>query len=130
MPAVNRYFGMGRLTKDPDVKYSPKGDCICHFSIAINRVYTTATGEKKERVTFIDCEAFRKQAEVIGEHFKKGKMIFIEGWLENDNWEHNGEKRSRIYCRVDNFQFLEPRDLQADQEKPVEEKNPDGTYKF
>ena len=112
MPNLNKVMLMGNLTRDPEMKYTPKGTAIANFGIAVNRTYTPEGGEKREEVTFIDLEAFGRTAEVIGEYFKKGRPIFIEGRLKLDQWDDKttGKKMSKLRVVVDSFEFLGSRE--------------------
>jgi len=112
MPNLNKVMLMGNLTRDPEIKYTPKGTAIANFGIAVNRTYTPEGGEKREEVTFIDLEAFGRTAEVIGEYFKKGRPIFIEGRLKLDQWDDKttGKKMSKLRVVVDSFEFLASRE--------------------
>ena len=112
MPNLNKVMLMGNLTRDPEIKYTPKGTAIANFGIAINRVFTPEGGEKREEVTFIDLEAWGRTAEVIGEYFKKGKPIFIEGRLKLDSWDDKttGKKMSKLRVVVESFEFLGSRE--------------------
>ena len=112
MPNLNKVMLMGNLTRDPEIKYTPKGTAIANFGIAINRTYTPEGGEKREEVTFIDLEAFGRTAEVIGEYFKKGRPIFIEGRLKLDQWDDKttGKKQSKLRVVVESFEFLASRE--------------------
>ena len=112
MPNLNKVMLMGNLTRDPEIKYTPKGTAIANFGLAVNRNYTTEGGEKREEVTFIDLEAFGRTAEVIGEYFKKGRPIFIEGRLKLDTWDdkQSGQKKSKLRVIVDSFEFLGSRE--------------------
>ncbi|MEO6741648.1 MAG: single-stranded DNA-binding protein [Chthoniobacteraceae bacterium] len=112
MPNLNKVMLMGNLTRDPEIKYTPKGTAIANFGIAVNRTYTPEGGEKREEVTFIDLEAFGRTAEVIGEYFKKGRPIFIEGRLKLDQWDDktSGKKMSKLRVVVDSFEFLGSRE--------------------
>ena len=108
MPNLNKVMLMGNLTRDPEMKYTPKGTAIANFGIAVNRNYSTEGGEKREEVTFIDLEAFGRTAEIIGEYFKKGRPIYVEGRLKLDTWDDkaSGQKRSKLRVVVDSFEFL------------------------
>ena len=112
MPNLNKVMLMGNLTRDPEIKYTPKGTAIANFGIAVNRTYTPEGGERREEVTFIDLEAFGRTAEVIGEYFKKGRPIFIEGRLKLDQWDDKttGKKMSKLRVVVDSFEFLGSRE--------------------
>jgi single-strand DNA-binding protein len=108
MPSFNRVTLMGNLTRDPEVRDLPSGTTLCEFGLACNRHFKTANGEDREEVTFIDCTAFGKQAEVIGQYVQKGRPLFVEGRLKYDQWDdkNGGGKRSKLSVVVDNFQFL------------------------
>jgi len=108
MPNLNKVMLMGNLTRDPEIKYTPKGTAIANFGIAINRVFTPEGGEKREEVTFIDLEAWGRTAEVIGEYFKKGRPIYVEGRLKLDQWDDKttGKKMSKLRVVVESFEFL------------------------
>ena len=112
MPNLNKVMLMGNLTRDPEIKYTPKGTAIANFGIAVNRTYTHEGGEKREEVTFIDLEAFGRTAEIIGEYFKKGRPIFIEGRLKLDQWDDKttGKKMSKLRVVVESFEFLGSRE--------------------
>ena len=112
MPNLNKVMLMGNLTRDPEIKYTPKGTAIAAFTIATNRKYTLETGEKREEVTFVDVEAYGKQAEVIGEYVKKGRPIYAEGRLKMDQWDDKatGQKRSKMKVVLEAFEFLGTRE--------------------
>jgi single-strand DNA-binding protein len=134
MPNLNKVMLMGTLTRDPEVKYTPKGTAICQIGLAINRNYTTDSGEKREDVTFVDCESFGKSAETIGEYCKKGRPLYVEGRLKLDTWDdkQSGQKRSKLKVIIDAFQFLGGKREDADdtprqparQEKPAQRPKP------
>lgn len=107
---LNRVTLIGRLVKDPELKYLQSGTAIANFTIASNRVYNTANGEKKEDVSYFDCLAWGKQGEIIVEYCKKGKRIAVEGRLQQNRWEDpDGKKRSKIEIVSENVQFLDGR---------------------
>lgn len=112
MPNLNKVMLMGNLTRDPEIKYTPKGTAIAVFGLATNRSYTLENGEKREEVTFVDCEAYARLAEVIGEYCKKGKPLFVEGRLKLDTWDDktSGQKRSKMKVIVEVMQLLGSRD--------------------
>jgi len=112
MPNLNKVMLMGNLTRDPEIKYTPKGTAIAQIGLAVNRNYTLENGEKREEVTFIDIEAYGRQAEVIGEYCKKGRPLYVEGRLKLDTWDDkaSGQKRSKLKVILDGFQFLGSRD--------------------
>ena len=100
---------MGRLTRDPEVKYTSGGTAIAKLSMAVNRNWTNKEGQKQEDTTFVDVDAFGRQAEVIGQYIKKGNPIFIEGNLRLDQWDdkQTGEKRSKLKVVLDRFEFID-----------------------
>jgi single-strand DNA-binding protein len=109
MASFNKVILVGNLTRDPELRYTPKGTAIAKIGLATNRRWTTETGEQREEVTFIDVEAFGKQAETIGNYFKKGRPILVEGRLKLDQWDdkQTGQKRSRLGVVLEAFQFLD-----------------------
>lgn len=101
---------MGNLTRDPEIRATPKGTSVCSFSLALNRRYKTEGGEDRDETTFVDIEAYGKQAELIGKYVSKGRPLLVEGRLKLDSWEKNGEKRSRLKVVTENFQFVGSRE--------------------
>src|SRR5215210_7675067 len=112
MASFNKVLLMGNLTRDPQLKYLPSQTAVAEFGVACNRKFRTAQGEDREEVTFVDCTAWGKQAEVINQYMTKGKPIFIEGRLKYDSWEdkQGGGKRSKLSVVIENFQFVGGRD--------------------
>ncbi len=112
MPNLNKVMLMGNLTRDPEIKYTPKGMAIANFGIAVNRVWSNEAGEKQEEVTFIDIEMFGRKAEVVGEYFKKGKPIYVEGRLKLDSWDDktSGQKKTKLKVVGETFEFLGSRE--------------------
>lgn len=98
---------MGNLTRDPELRVTPQGMAICKIGLAVNRTFKGSDGNNQEEVTFVDVDAFGKQAEVIGKFMNKGKPILIEGRLRMDSWTtKEGDKRSKMVVVVENFQFV------------------------
>src|SRR2546430_14827717 len=97
MASFNKVILLGNLTRDPEVRYTPKGSAVCDLGIAINRQYTLDSGEKREEVTFVDVVLLARLAEIAGEYLKKGRPIFIEGRLQLVTWDDkpSGHKRSK-----------------------------------
>lgn len=107
MANLNKVMLIGRLTRDPELRYTPSGTAVCDLGIAISRTFTNATGERKEEVCFVDVTVWQKQAESCAEYLKKGREVFIEGRLIHDRWEtKEGEKRSKIRVTAERVQFL------------------------
>lgn len=100
---------MGNLTRDPEMKVVGQNQAsLCTFGIALNRKFIQ-NGEKLEKTTFVDCEAWGKTADSIGQYFSKGSKILLEGELEQDSWEdrETGTKRTRLKIRVNKFYFVD-----------------------
>ncbi len=99
---------MGNLTRDPEMKHTGSNNAVANFAVAVNEKWTDKSGEKKERVAFIDCEAWGKTAENIARFFTKGKPIIVEGRLKQDTWDDKatGAKRSKLLVTVDTFHFV------------------------
>ena len=112
MANLNKVMLIGNLTRDPEIKYTPKGMAIAQFGIAVNRVWSNEGGERQEEVTFIDIEMFGRKAEVAGEYLKKGRPVFIEGRLKLDSWEDkaSGQKRSKLKVIGESLEFLGSRE--------------------
>lgn len=108
MASYNKVLLMGNLTRDPEVRYTPKGTAIANLGLAVNRVYTTEGGEQKEEVTFIDIEVWGRQAETAGQYLSKGRPVFVEGRLKLDSWEdkESGQKRNKLKVVAERVQFL------------------------
>ena len=109
MANFNKVILMGNLTRDPELRYTPKGTAIAKIGLAINRKWKSESGEMKEETTFVDVNAFGKTAETIGQYLKKGRPILIEGRLRYDTWEdkQTKQKRSKLGVLLETFQFLD-----------------------
>src|ERR1051326_2246501 len=109
MANFNKVILAGNLTRDPELRYTPKGTAIARIGMALNRTWKTETGETKEEVTFVDVDAFGRQAEVIAQYLKKGRPLLVEGRLKLDQWDdkQTGQKRSRLGVVLEGFQFLD-----------------------
>jgi single-strand DNA-binding protein len=108
MPSLNKVLLMGNLTRDPELRVTPKGTSICQFSLAINRQFKMESGETREEVIYVDVEAWGKQGETIDKYVTKGRPLYVEGRLRLDQWEDKNtkEKRSRMKVVLEQFQFL------------------------
>ena len=108
MANVNKVILIGNVTRDPEVKFTPKGSAVADVGLAINRNYTLDNGEKREETIFVDVELWGRLAEIAGEYAKKGRPIYIEGRLRMDTWEDktSGQKRSRMKVVGENLQLL------------------------
>jgi single-strand DNA-binding protein len=112
MASFNKVMLMGNLTRDPELKYTPKGTAIADIGLAVNRTYTADNGEKREEVTFIDVTLWGRVAEIVGEYCKKGRPLFVEGRLQLDTWDdkQTGQKRSKLKVVGENIQLLGSRE--------------------
>ncbi len=108
MASLNKVMLIGNLTRDPEIKYTPKGTAIADIGLAVNRTYSTDSGEKREEVTFIDVTLWGRVAEIVGEYCKKGRPLFVEGRLQLDSWDdkQTGQKRSKLKVIGENIQLL------------------------
>jgi single-strand DNA-binding protein len=108
MANLNKVMLIGNLTRDPELRVTPKGTAICQFSLAVNRKFKDESGGEREEVTYVDIEAWSKQGETIAKYCTKGRPLFVEGRLRLDQWEDKNtkEKRSRMKVVLENFQFL------------------------
>ena len=107
MASFNKVILAGNLTRDPELRYTPKGTAIAKLALAVNRRWTGEDGQTREEVTYVDCEAWGRTAEVLKQYLTKGSPIFIEGRLKLDQWESKeGEKRSKLRVVIENFQFV------------------------
>jgi single-strand DNA-binding protein len=108
MANFNKVILAGNLTRDPELRYTPKGTAVARITLAVNRNYTTDGGEKKEEVTFVDVDVWSKQAEVISQYLKKGQPLLVEGRLKQDTWEDKNtkQKMSKLKVVLESFSFL------------------------
>ena len=105
---INRVCLVGRLTRDPELKFTPTNTPIASFSMANNKSWKGQDGEKKENCSFFNCIAWGKTGEIIAQYFKKGQRIIIEGRLQQRSWnDKDGNRRSVVEVVVENFQFLD-----------------------
>lgn len=108
MASFNKVILLGNLTRDPEVRYTPKGSAVCDLGLAMNRQYTLDSGEKREEVTFVDVVLWARLAEIAGEYLKKGRPVFIEGRLQMDTWDdkQSGQKRTKLRVVGETMQLL------------------------
>ena len=108
MASFNKVILVGNLTRDPEVRYTPKGTAVTDIGLAVNRVYTTDNNEKREEVTFVDVTLWGRTAEIAGEYLKKGRPCLIEGRLQMDTWDdkQSGQKRSKLKVIGEALQLL------------------------
>jgi single-strand DNA-binding protein len=108
MANFNKVYLIGNLTRDPELRVTPKGTAICQFGMAVNRQFKDESGAMRDDTTFVDIEAWGKQGETISKFCTKGKPLFVEGRLKFDQWEDktSGQKRSKLKVVLEGFQFL------------------------
>lgn len=107
MANYNRVILMGRLTRDPELRYTGGGTAVCNFSIAVNRRIKKGD-DWADEASFFDIVAFGKRGEAIAEYLGKGRLIFIEGELQQRRWEsQDGQKRSRVEVLANRFEFVD-----------------------
>jgi single-strand DNA-binding protein len=108
MANLNRVLLIGNLTRDPELRYTPKGTAVTEIGLAVNRVYSGDDGERKEETTFVDVTLWARLAEIAGQYLKKGRPVFIEGRLQLDSWDdkQTGQKRSKLRVVAENIQLL------------------------
>ena len=128
MANLNSVFLIGRLTRDPELRYVPSGKAVANLGLATSRVFTTQAGERKEEVCFVRITVWGKQAENCSQYLSKGSLIFVEGRLRSSSWEtDSGEKRSRMEVVARRIQFLDkkPAEAPAVEESKEEESIPE-----
>ncbi len=108
MASLNKVMIIGNLTRDPEIRYTPKGTAVAEIGVAVNRRYTADNGEKREETTFVDVTLWGRTAELAGEYLKKGRSVYIEGRLQLDSWDdkQTGQKRSKLRVVCEEMQFL------------------------
>jgi single-strand DNA-binding protein len=109
MASFNKVILAGNLTRDPELRYTPKGTAVARIGLAINRTWKSETGETKEEVTFVDVDAWGRQAEVIAQYLRKGRPLLMEGRLKFDQWEDKNthQKQSKLRVVLESFSFID-----------------------
>ncbi|MHC4939846.1 MAG: single-stranded DNA-binding protein [Planctomycetota bacterium] len=109
MADFNKVILLGRLTRDPELKYTNSGMAVAEIGLAVGRRYfNKQTNQQVEESNFIDCTAFGKQAETLNQYMKKGRPLFVEGRLKFDSWQNKeGQRRSKLSVVIENFQFID-----------------------
>lgn len=106
MATLNKVFLIGNLTRDPEVRYLPSGKAVADIRMAINNKYKLASGEDREEVCFVNVVVWGKQAETCGQYLSKGSPLLVEGRLQYDEWEKDGQKHNRLRVVADRTQFV------------------------
>jgi single-strand DNA-binding protein len=109
MANFNKVILAGNLTRDPELRYTPKGMAVVKIGMAINRTWKSESGETKEEVTFVDVDAWGRQAEVIAQYMRKGRPLLVEGRLKLDTWEDKNthQKQSKLKVTLESFSFID-----------------------
>ena len=118
---------IGNLTRDPELRYTPKGTAVAELGIAVNRVWNNDQGQKQEETTFIDVTLWGKTAELAQKYLVKGQSVFIEGRLQLETWDDKatGQKRSKLKVIGETMQFLGTKgDGGKQQPAPQQRQNP------
>lgn len=112
MASFNKVLLLGNLTKDPELRHTPKGTAVCVMGLALNNAWTNERGEKKEEVTFVDVTAFGKLGENCAQYLRKGRPAHVEGRLRLETWDDKatGQKRSKLTVVAEGVQFLNARE--------------------
>lgn len=108
MASYNKVTLMGNLTRDPEIRHTPRGTAVAEISLAINRTWRNDAGEKQEEVTFVEVTLWGKTAEFAGKYLTKGRGVFVEGRLQMDTWDDKdtGKKRQKMKIIGEAIQFL------------------------
>jgi single-strand DNA-binding protein len=108
MANLNKVMLIGNVTRDPELRYTPKGTAVTEVGLAVNRVYSSDDGERREETTFIDVTLWARKAEVAAQYLKKGSPVYFEGRLQLDTWEdkQTGQKRNKLRVVADSLEFL------------------------
>jgi single-strand DNA-binding protein len=108
LASVNKVMLSGRLTRDPELRYTPSGTAVTSFGVASSRSYKGQDGEWKQLVAFVNVVVWGKLAVLVNEYLKKGSAVFVEGRLNSRSWEtDDGQKRSVLEVRGERVQFLD-----------------------
>jgi single-strand DNA-binding protein len=127
MASFNKVVLIGNVTKNLELKFTPKGKAVTKIGLAINRYWTNDAGERKEDVTFVDVDVFGRTAENCAQYLSRGKSVLVEGRIKLDTWDdkQTGQKRSRLGVVAESVQFLGSRTEQGDAQSAAEAPQPD-----
>lgn len=108
MANLNKVMLIGNLTRDPELRYTPKGTAVADIALAINRVWNNEQNQRQEETTFVDITLWGRQAELAQQYLTKGRGAYIEGRLQMDTWDdkQTGQKRSKLKVVAESLQFL------------------------
>lgn len=108
MRGFSKAIVAGNVTRDPEMRTTTSGSQVCSFAIAVNRSYKDSSGAQQDQVSYLDCVAWGKSAEIICQYVHKGSALLVSGRLEQRSWEdkNSGQKRSRTEIVVEDFSFI------------------------
>ncbi len=107
MPSFNKVILMGNLTRDPDVRtVGANAVKVCRFALALNERRRDRNGNLVDSSTFVEVDAWEKLAELCGQYLRKGRTVLVEGRLQMDNWERDGQKIQRLKVRAATVKFM------------------------
>ncbi len=122
MPSLNRVQLIGRLGRDPETRYTAKGTKYAAFTVAVNRTWKSAEGEKQESTDWFLINAWSKLADITLQYLKKGRLVFVEGRLQTDRWEDpKGETHYRTTVVANTLQLLDRRPEEPEEEESAPE---------
>ena len=126
---MNKVIVVGNLSRDPEIRYTQSGTAVGNFSLAVSRKWTK-DGQQQEETSFIDCTAFGKQAELIGQYVHKGNKLGVVGRLKQDSWQdkETGKTRSKLGVIVEEMEFLTPKSASPQQAPMQQPQAPQGQY--
>ena len=107
MASFNKVILVGNLTRDPELRYTPKGTAVAKIGLAVNRTWRNEAGETKEEVTFVDVDVFGRTAENVGQYLRKGSQVYVEGSLRTRKWtDKDDHEKYTTEIRADQMQML------------------------
>ncbi len=122
MPSLNRVQLIGNLGRDPEARYTANGKKYATFTLAVNRTWKTATGEKQEHTDWVLINAWGKLADICLNYLKKGRLVYVDGRLNAERWEDKGETHYRTTIVAQTMQLLDRRPEEPEEaEEPGEE---------
>jgi single-strand DNA-binding protein len=107
MLSLNKVLLIGNLTRDPELRYTPSGQAVCHFGMAVNRMYNDRAGQRQKETCFLRITVWGKVGENCASYLKKGRAVFVQGRLQSRSWESEGQKKSSLDVVADDVQFLD-----------------------
>jgi single-strand DNA-binding protein len=125
MPALNRVQLIGHLGKDPETRFTPNGKNVTNFSVAVDRRWRSSEGEVKKATDWFNVDAWGRLGEICQEYLCKGSLVYLEGRLQMDRYEKDGETRYATKVIAQQMQMLDRREREAEPEIDLEEALPE-----